>query len=233
MNIIKKTKLRVQSAFPRSAEVFAKSKERLLSSYRGEEYVKNVFSDIYERNDWENPESRSGKCATVEATNLIRQELPPLLKKLKVKSMLDAPCGDFNWMKHTKLDLEKYIGGDIVPDLIARNRELYTNEVRQFRVIDITKDEIPAVDLIFCRDCLIHLSLNYMAAAIDNFKKSGSKYLLTTTYTSPEQNKDILTGDCRSINLQIPPFNLPEPLELIVELPETSKSMALWRIEDL
>ena len=231
--MIKKAKSLVQSAFPKGATAYAKTKEKVLSSFHGEEYVKDVFSYIYERNDWENSESRSGRCATVEATERVRQQLPLVVQKLGVRSMLDAPCGDFNWMQHTELDLDNYIGADIVPDMIKRNQELYSRPGREFRRLDITKDKIPTVDLIFCRDCLIHLSLHYMADAIANFKKSGSKYLLTTTYTTHRQNTDILTGDCRFINLQIPPFNLPEPLDLIVEEPETSKSMALWRIEDL
>jgi hypothetical protein len=231
--MLRKTKLLMQSAFPKGAEVFAKTKEKVLSSYRGEEYVKDVFSTIYKQNLWEDAESRSGRCSTVEATNIVRQQLPDLLKRLGIKSMLDAPCGDFNWMQHAALGLDKYIGADIVPDLIASNQKLYTTSGREFRVIDITQDEIPTVDLILCRDCLIHLSLKYIADAIDNFKRSGSKYLLTTTYTLTPENKDILTGDCRFINLQAEPFRLPEPLELIVEEPEHGKSLALWRIEDL
>jgi hypothetical protein len=95
-------------------------------------------------------------------------------------------------------------------------------------VLDITKDKIPTVDLILCRDCLIHLSLKYMADAIYNFKSSGSKYLLATTYTLTHKNRDIATGDCRFINLQIEPFHLPEPLDVIVEEPENGKCLALW-----
>lgn len=231
--MIRKAKTFVRSAFPKGATVYAKTKEKVLSSYQGDEYVRQVFSNIYERNDWENPESRSGRCATVEATERVRRQLPPVLQRLGVRSMLDAPCGDFNWMQHAELDLDNYIGADIVPDMIKRNQKLYSRPGREFRQLDITKDEIPKVDLIFCRDCLIHLSLNYMAAAIANFKKSGSTYLLTTTYTTHPENTDILTGDCRFINLQIPPFNLPAPLELIIEEPETSKSMGLWRLADL
>jgi len=72
-----------------------------------------------------------------------------------------------------------------------------------------------------------------VAAAIANFKKSKSKFLLTTTYPTFPENKDILTGDCRAINLQVQPFNFPAPMELIVEEPENGKTLALWRIENL
>ncbi len=231
--MLRKTKLIMQSAFPKSAAVFARSKEKVLSSYHGVGYVGNIFSKIYRKNEWNCPESRSGRCATVEATGLVRQQLPSLLKRLGIKVLLDAPCGDFNWMQHVELNLDKYIGADIVPDLIERNQNVHSKEGREFIVLDITKDEFPIVDLVLCRDCLIHLSLDYIAAAIANFKKSRSKYLLTTTYTLTRQNKDILTGDCRFINLQIEPFHFPEPLELIIEEPEHGKSLALWRIEDL
>jgi hypothetical protein len=203
----------------------------MLSSYRGGSYLQGVFSDIYHRNLWHNPESRSGRCATVEATNAVRAQLPPLLEQLRVRSMLDAPCGDFNWMRHTELDLDRHIGGDIVPEMIARNQQAYGGHGREFRVLDITKDRIPTVDLILCRDCLIHLSLKYMADALANFRVSRSKWLLTTTYTTTLTNEDIRTGDCRFINLQIAPFNLPAPLTLIVEEPHTGKSLGLWQLD--
>jgi hypothetical protein len=231
--MLRKTALIIKSAFPKSATAFAKTKEKVLSWQHGDRYLGNVFSNIYRKNCWNCPESRSGRCSTVEATGLVRQQLPPLLKRLGVKVLLDAPCGDFNWMQRTELNLDKYIGADIVLDLIEINKKVHSKEGREFIVLDITKDEIPTVDLIFCRDCLIHLSLNYITAAISNFKKSRSKYLLTTTFTLTPENKDILTGDCRFINLQIEPFNFPEPLELIIEEPEHGKSLALWLIEAL
>lgn len=226
-----KSKLSVKSAL--RSEFFAKVRETILASIYGNKHPTKVFSDIYKKNLWNNSESRSGRCSTIDATDVVRQQLPPLLKKYRVRTMLDAPCGDFNWMQHTKLALDKYTGADIVPDLIRRNRLAYTTQNLEFIVLDLTKDKIPAVDLIFCRDCLIHLSLKYMADAIEHFRESGSKYLLTTTYTLTRENKDILTGDVRFINLQIPPFNFPEPLDFIVEEPEHGKSLALWMIEDL
>lgn len=231
--MLKETKRLLKSTFPNAAELFAKTKEEILSAYSGDGHVSSVFSAIYKRNLWANGESRSGRCSTIEATATVRQQLPGLLKNLNVRSLLDAPCGDFNWMRQTELDLDQYIGADIVPELIASNRHLYSTRGRTFEVMDITKDAIPCVDLILCRDCLIHLSSKLIAATFNNFKRSGSKYLLTTTYTLTRDNKDILTGDVRFINLQLAPYFLPAPLDLIVEEPEHGKSLALWRGEDL
>jgi hypothetical protein len=53
--MIREAKLFVQATFPRSATAFAKTKEKVMSSYRGEKYVAEVFTSIYQRNDWSNP----------------------------------------------------------------------------------------------------------------------------------------------------------------------------------
>jgi hypothetical protein len=199
----------------------------------GDEHTQRVFSRIYERNAWSNPESRSGQCATVEASNVVRRELPPLLRRLGAHTMLDAPCGDFNWMRHVELPLERYIGADIVPGLIERNRAAFGSGIREFQVLDITRDAIPRVDVVFCRDCLVHLSLGLIEAAIANFKRSGSTFLLTTSYTASEGNRDIATGDVFLLNLEKPPFAFPRPLDVIQESPTHGRILGLWRIEDL
>ena len=45
-------------------------------------------------------------------------------------SLLDAPCGDFNWMRHVPLGGVSYTGADVVPELIARNRRDYGRDGR-------------------------------------------------------------------------------------------------------
>lgn len=61
-------------------------------------------------------------------------------------------------MKTVEKNGIKYIGGDIVPKIVRANNKNYKDENTSFKVIDITSDEIPQVDLIICRDCLQHLS---------------------------------------------------------------------------
>ena len=81
----------------------------------------------------------------------------------------------------------------------------------------MTKDELPTTDLIFCRDCLVHLSYEHINKALANIKKSKSKYLLTTTFVETERNYDIATGDWRPLNLIKSPFSLSNPVEVINE----------------
>ena len=81
------------------------------------------FTKIYLENHWNDSESRSGEGSTLENTQNVRNELPKILKKYNIKSMLDAPCGDFNWMKSITQDVSiKYIGGDIVKPMIENNQ---------------------------------------------------------------------------------------------------------------
>ena len=42
-------------------------------------------------------------------------------------------------------------------------------------------------------------------------------YMLTTILAERTVNRDIVTGQWRTLNLRIAPFNLPEPREIIVE----------------
>ncbi|MBV9928504.1 MAG: class I SAM-dependent methyltransferase [Acidobacteria bacterium] len=195
--------------------------------------LEKVFSEIYHKNVWNDPESVSGRGSTRARAAKIMARLPPLLEELRAQTLLDAPCGDFNWMRHTNLGPVRYVGADVVPDLIERNRRLYGGEGRTFLVLDITKGRLPRADVILCRDCLIHLSFASIRSAVANFRRSGATYLACTTHTSVRENTDCPDGGWRSVNLELPPFNFPRPLELLVEDEELGKGLGVWRLADL
>ncbi|GBR74567.1 putative methyltransferase, partial [Candidatus Termititenax aidoneus] len=163
---------------------------------------KNVFEIIYADNVWGSPESRSGGGSEIATTKTIRMILPKLWKKYKIKTFLDIPCGDYNWMQEVNKEDIIYIGGDIVQEIIAQNKQKYAHGNISFAVLDITSDVLPQVDMIFCKDCLQHLSYANVRKALLNFQKSKSRYLLTTTYPLTLRNWDILDGDCRPLNLR-------------------------------
>lgn len=202
-------------------------------------HMQSTFAPFYTENRWGDDESASGPGSSLERTGILRGELPILLEDIGARTLLDAPCGDFNWMKDTALNIDQYTGVDVIPELIARNQNLYGNEQTRFAFLDLTRDELPCVDVILCRDCFIHFSNRDIAAAIKNFKRSRSTYLLTNTYPGWQQNKNIRTGDFRHLNLLLPPFNFPPPLRQIDEkLPEEraqffGKTLALWKLADL
>lgn len=172
-----------------------------------------VFREIFKDNKWSSSESSSGSGSELKNTVTLRNELPFLFKKYNISSILDIPCGDFNWMKEVNLSDINYIGADIVPNIIEQNKQKYPYN---FQVLDLTKDSLPKVDLVFVRDCLGHLSNKNVFKALNNIQLSGSKYLASTSFTKWDFNADIDNGGWRCINLMIPPFNL-KPIYLINE----------------
>jgi len=184
-------------------------------------------------------ESRSGVGSSLAVTEIIRSQIPELLNELKIKSILDIPCGDFNWLKGVNLDIISYMGADIVSDIIKHNNEKYSAENKKFLKLDILKDQLPKVDLILCRDLLVHFSFKDINRALENIKKSGSVYLLTTSFVSKNENIDIKMGEWRPLNLEKPPFLFKPPLKIINENYQvegekfTDKSLCLWKISEL
>jgi hypothetical protein len=201
--------------------------------------MRQVFERIYEENRWGNYESRSGDGSDAKGTEAIRAALSELLPRYRISSCLDIPCGDFNWMRLLDLSEIAYTGGDVVAGLVLQNQARYGGRGISFQVLDACRDTLPQVDLILCRDLLVHLSFADVRAAVRNFRVSGSKYILTTTFTARDPNTDIETGRWRPLNLQRPPFNFPQPIELIVERCTewngywADKCLGLWRFEDL
>jgi SAM-dependent methyltransferase len=198
------------------------------------------FERIQRTNLWGAVTSVSGLGSEVAATAAVRVALPALLQDLNVRSVLDAPCGDAGWIAEATLGVE-YCGLDIVLSLIAANAAQAQEDQsgRRFLVADITKDVLPCADLVICRDALVHLSFNNIALAIERFRLSGSRWLLTTTFTHWEVNQEIEDGDWRALNLQRAPFSWPEPARLINECCEEAeggwrdKSLGAWLLNDL
>ncbi len=181
--------------------------------------MQSVFTHIYDTHAWPGKESCSGPGSTVKETETIRKKIPALLQELNVKTLLDAPCENFNWIQHVDLSfLDQYIGLDIVSDLIQKNKQKYKNETHLFICANIVADPLPQVDIILCRDCLVHLKFQDILTTLKNMKASRSVYLLTTTFPQVTLNRDLQkTGLWRPLNLQRPPFSFPEPLVLIEE----------------
>ncbi len=233
----------LRSAAPGPAAAYLRLKEWARSARGGDRYLQGIFSRIYDGNLWGEPESVSGPGSSLAATAALRRELPGLLAELGVRTLLDAPCGDCHWILSTPLDLDLYLGADLVPALIERNISKYGAKHggpgRSFQVLDLTRDPLPKADAILCRDCLIHFSFRFIRQALDNFRRSGARYLLTTTYSGLPRNQDILSGQWRPLDLQLPPFSLPPPVRLIREKEyeegglRLCRSLGVWEVAAL
>lgn len=209
-------------------------------SFEQDKSLKEKFSEIYFNNGFRGRTSRSGEGSDLVQSRELRRELPKLVRQLGIKTFMDAPCGDWYWMRKTELVVDQYIGVDIVDALIERNRQQFGNESHVFMCLNLAEDTLPQADMIFCRDCLVHLRFDDIQKIIANFKRSGSTYLLTTTFTRRERNLDLDGEDFwRPLNLELAPFNFPKPLKLINEKCTennnqfSDKCLGLWHIAEI
>lgn len=196
-----------------------------------------IFQNVYRHNSWDEATTASGIGSSLSATEMLRSELPIVIDKLQIKSLLDIPCGDFHWMLNAHLKIERYIGADIVAELIAENIRRYP-DAGEFVHLDLLKSRLPRVDGVFCRDCLVHLSLRDVRRALRNIKASEPKYLMTTTFPECLYNIDTVMPYWRPLNLEIAPFNFPKPLFLIRDFSESQRNdqgkyLGVWRSVDL
>jgi SAM-dependent methyltransferase len=184
---------------------------RVKKSYAGCS-LEDRFTAIYICRYWggdKQNESLSGHGSTLEYTRVLRRELPKLFYQFTIRSVFDAPCGDFKWMKHVVHECPdvEYIGADIVAPMIKANTAQHANERIRFFHADLTQAEFPTADLMICRDCLFHLSYQDIKLVLNNFVASGIPLLLTSTHLGALTNRDICSGDFRSIDLFSTPFN--------------------------
>lgn len=212
---------------------FWRFRDSMRDRLQGRRHRQGVFERIYRENLWGDPESASGTGSGTEATALVRHQLPELFRELNVRAVLDAPCGDFAWARDVAGGLERYVGFDIVPDLIVRNRERYASETVSFVCGDLAADPLPAADLILCRDCFIHLPTRMIRAALRNFRDSGARFLLLSNSPNAAEYRDIPIGSFRPIDVRRPPFSFPPPLRILDESRSGDRQLCLWELASL
>ena len=188
------------------------------------EKLSERFNEIYKKNYWGDFQSVSGPGSSLKNSKNIRRVLKKILEKHKISSITDAPCGDCNWIRNIFRNSKvKYLGLDIVPELINKNKIKYKDKKNlNFKILDLTTNTIPAADLIICRDLLFHLSFQDGKKFLRNLSKSKYKYFLTTSHSNGIKNdfenlKDIKSGDFRRINIFKKPYNFKKKYELCIK----------------
>jgi hypothetical protein len=202
-------------------------------------HLEDAFTGIYNTQGWGSNETVSGDGSMLDYTKNLRQHLPDLFKKFNVQTLLDAPCGDLNWMK---LVLDacpeiRYIGGDIVKPLIASNRQRFLGQGVSFVELDITQDTLPDADLMICRDCLFHLPIADVWRFVENFARSQIPYLLTTSHVGDHiVNPNLVPGHFDLLNLMLAPYHFPTDTLYAIDdwiEPYPPRRMHVWSREQL
>jgi hypothetical protein len=201
--------------------------------------LRAVFENIMALNRWNGEESQSGPGSTLHYTQHLRPRLETFLEEFHIRTLFDAPCGDFNWMKEVKFPQGfAYKGGDVASSLIAKNRLNYAGDGREFIEFDIVADVFPDADLWFCRDCLFHLPEAYIFRALRNFYASNIRLLMMTNHINVTgfRNSDIPAGEFRLVDFFAEPFCLPADVLFRVEDyvdPFPPREMCVWTREQV
>ena len=184
----------------------------------------------------------SGKASQPAITRNAQEVLTNVIASIKAElnvekiKLLDIPCGDLVWM-HDYLkgrdDIE-YIGVDIVRPIIEHHKKEYKGTGWTFIQHDIAARPLNInVDLIFSRQMLQHLSNYETLSVLNHLSRSGSKYLLTTTFLRIDTNVDLATfkhGRFRKENLELLPFALAPPLCVGKDPGWSSATLGLWEL---
>jgi hypothetical protein len=136
--------------------------------------------------------------------------------------VVDLGCGDFTIGSALLKSLKgiRYIGCDIVPELISHNQYQFGLKNIEFRRIDMVRDPLPGGHVCLLRQVLQHLSNAEIAAILPKLAKYNYVYvsehqpLIREGMPNPDKpvgadiRFDWRTGHGRGVELDLPPWNL-------------------------
>jgi SAM-dependent methyltransferase len=186
--------------------------------------LEKVFSDIYENNTWATPEAgvrySSGPGSAAEITRGYEDFVVRFVESRPgIGRIVDIGCGDFQVSGRILARLTKpvdYIGCDIAKNVIAYNQQQHGRAGVSFRHLDVTRDPLPAGDLVTVREVFQHLSNDAIHAALANLARAFELAIVTEAQpVSPvAPNLDIASGYrtrdglASGVYLDQPPFGL-------------------------
>ena len=179
-----------------------------------------IFSEIYTKNMWGGSKDKgfySGRGSHEE--HIVKPYVACCVEFLSsfdtALVVVDLGCGDFNIGSRIAPAAKEYIACDVVPSLIEDNKKKFNFKNCRFQVVDMSKDEIPAGDVVIIRQVLQHLSNQDITNVVRKIEKSFDYLILTEHLPDREftPNLDKPTGvDIRApksgIVLDKPPFNI-------------------------
>ncbi|KAJ3034744.1 hypothetical protein HDV00_004722 [Rhizophlyctis rosea] len=240
--------LRPESSSDRRQNFLAQAVKDMIREV-GAKHREEAFRGIFNSNSWQSDESRSGPGSEMNYTVNARRFIAEVIETLNIKTFMDVPCGDFNWQHHIEsFNKIKYIGADIVPDIVAANQVKYRDLPNvSFRRHDLVMDKFTygEADIIMTRDAIQHNLVQDGLTIIANIEDSGAKYLISNFHLALGRpidmninfKWDMQPGGWYLVDLMRPPFNFSKPLAFIREgvlgKDREGKTMAVWKLPAL
>jgi hypothetical protein len=183
----------------------------LFSTLCAEERREKIFSNLYETGAWGTNEEglgSSGPGSSMENSEPYIKFLQNFIQTNGISTIVDAGCGDWSFSKAIDWGTARYVGIDIVKPVIERCQTKFASPQVEFIHGDINEIEMPAGDLLICKDVLQYLSNSEALQFLDRISKY--KYCLITNdaCSNPHQTsiRSIVCGDHRPIDLSSLPF---------------------------
>jgi len=182
--------------------------------------VPDVFDKIYEHSYWG---KGSGGGSSPEATQPYKVFLEDFIRQPEIKSVVDLGCGDWQFSQFLDFGGATYIGIDASKRVIANNQQAFLRSGVSFVNLPSDCNDIPCADLLVCKDVLMHLStkeVQDIVSILPNFKYAlitndvpclsafGEIILALRRPFWPVVNREIKTGDYRTLDPTQRPFNL-------------------------
>src|SRR5258708_4116867 len=119
--------------------------------------LRQVFTEIYSGGEWGagglNSGSGSGPALNQPHLELVRD----FIREHGIGTVVDVGCGDFRMGSQLAPAAERYIGVDIVPQVVERNRATFRAPNLEFQCANVCEEALPAGDLALVRQVLQHL----------------------------------------------------------------------------
>lgn len=166
--------------------------------------MRERFSAIYDRNEWL---FGSGVGSLPENNLEYAKFLQEFMVRNKVRSVLDFGCGDWQFSRFIDWSRVDYMGVDVVPMLIEKNRRQFGQENVKFELFR-SLEALPKTELLVCKDVLQHLPNAVVRQYLDAFRMKSKFILITNDDGYPTLvNADIEVGGWRTLQFDRPPFS--------------------------
>jgi SAM-dependent methyltransferase len=164
--------------------------------------MKETFCDIYLLNSWG---SGSGIGSTQENTGPYREFVQEFLRWHKIRSAVDLGCGDWNFSRLIDWSGVRYTGIDVVPEVIAANRQAFGSR-GEFKCLDFSREELPPADLALVKDVLQHWPNDAIRSFMGRLQQFRYALITNCCYEHSTLNADIGIGGFRPLDLRREPF---------------------------
>jgi hypothetical protein len=215
-------------------------------------YRQTTFQRIYRHQMWGTDGSQffsgvgsRGPVAAVYVDTMVPIIAAHLSEPNSNATIVDLGCGDF-WVGARLLEQlpsAKYIGCDVVPELVENNRKTFASNRIQFRLLDIVSEDLPMGDICLVRQIFQHLSNQEIACTLQKLQKYRHVYvtegqpIMREGEMNPDKptNEDVRfnwrTGCGRGVELDQPPYNLDVDEICRVEAPAPIHIVVTYRIK--